>query len=87
MTSTTDIEEILLNRVKVIGDAEWTLLGTPNDVIQELAHLITKETKQARIDELNKAVEVDYRYWHDFKPNALSLYSYAIRRIRELNKD
>lgn len=29
-------EEILRNRVKFIGEGEWTLLGTPQEVIDEL---------------------------------------------------
>lgn len=35
-----DIEQILLNRVKIISDGEWTLFGTPNDVIKELEALV-----------------------------------------------
>jgi hypothetical protein len=39
----TTIEQILLNRVKFVGDGEWTLLGTPNDVITELTQAIEKD--------------------------------------------
>ena len=30
------IEAVLLNRVKVIGDNEWKLTGTPDDLMKEL---------------------------------------------------
>lgn len=60
MTSSPDntVEEILRNRVKFVGDSEWTLLGSPEDLILELeAHVEArlKETDNlARIDELDK---------------------------------
>ncbi len=43
MTTPINVEELLRNRVKFIGDGEWTLLGTPNDVIKELENLITNK--------------------------------------------
>lgn len=43
-------EQILLNRVKFIGENEWTLLGCPDDVIKELA----KIEREARISELER---------------------------------
>lgn len=30
------VEEILRNRVKVVGDGEWSLIGTPDDIIKEI---------------------------------------------------
>jgi hypothetical protein len=42
------LDEILRNRVKVIGDGEWTLLGTPNDTIQDL--------KASLIDYIDKEI-------------------------------
>lgn len=45
------IEEILLNRVKFIGENEWTLLGCPDDVIKELEQI----EKEARLDGLMMA--------------------------------
>ena len=36
------IEEILRDRVKTIDEGEWTLLGTPDDVIKELEAHTTK---------------------------------------------
>jgi len=52
MSKTTDIEEILRNQVKVIGDGEWTLLGTPNNVIKELRAYIANEVTKGRLWEL-----------------------------------
>lgn len=36
------IEGVLLNRVKLIADNEWTLIGTPVELIDELAEQIQK---------------------------------------------
>lgn len=46
----TTNEEILRNRVKFIGDGEWTLLGTPAEVIAELDQLLKEEYKRGYID-------------------------------------
>lgn len=47
-TTKSNVEQILRNRVKLIGDGDWTLLGTPNDVIKELEALIKTEATEAR---------------------------------------
>jgi len=52
-------EEILRNRVKFIGDGEWTLLGTPAEVIAELDA------------ERVKAVEMEREKWKDEKREIL----------------
>lgn len=66
MTNTTPLneeaEEILRNRVKFIGDGEWTLLGTPNDVLQELTKLIQTLEKKARIDEISSWFDLPKHY-------------------------
>lgn len=46
----TTNEEILRNRVKFIGDGEWTLLGTPAEVIAELDQLLQEEYKRGYND-------------------------------------
>jgi hypothetical protein len=33
------VEEVLLHRIKVVGDGEFTLLGTPDELITELEAL------------------------------------------------
>lgn len=38
----TDAEQILLNRVKLVGDGEWTLIGTPQELIDEINRLIVE---------------------------------------------
>ena len=52
------IDEILRNRVKFIGDNEWTLLGYPEDVIKELSESI----KQLIEEEIEEAIEE--AIWH-----------------------
>ena len=37
------IDEILRNRVKFIDDGEWSLLGTPKDVIEELEQALYQD--------------------------------------------
>lgn len=48
--SMRSIEEILLDRVKLISEGEWTLLGTPAEVIGELEEAF-KEHRNTAIDE------------------------------------
>lgn len=36
MTNSDTLEEVLLRYVKVIGDGEWSLLGTPDDLLTAL---------------------------------------------------
>lgn len=38
----TDIEQVLLNRVKLIGDGEWSLIGTPQELIDEINRLLVE---------------------------------------------
>lgn len=44
----TDAEQILLNRVKLIGDGEWSLIGTPQELIDEINRLIKLAKKEER---------------------------------------
>ena len=53
----TQIEQILLNRVKLIEDDSWSLLGSPNSLIKELEAIITAQINQARIDENNMYIK------------------------------
>ncbi len=46
----TQIEQILLNRVKLIEDDSWSLLGSPNSLIKELEAIITAQINQAKIE-------------------------------------
>lgn len=43
----TDIERVLLNRVKLIGDGEWSLIGTPQELIDEINRLIEQAEKKS----------------------------------------
>ncbi len=58
MTTDKELEAILLNRVKVIGDNEWTLLGTPNDILEELTNLLNRERLEA-IEGLYELIDPD----------------------------
>lgn len=55
-----ELEEILLNRVKFIGDGEWTLLGTPNELMEELKSWRDNAVKEAT-KELQELVD-DLKY-------------------------
>lgn len=56
MPTLSSVEEILRNRVKIIDEGEWTLLGTPDDVIKELEALINQQIKSV-LDELEGEAE------------------------------
>ena len=49
----SEIEQVLVNRVKNIGEGEWTLLGTPQQVIDELE----LQSGQRVIDELKELLQ------------------------------
>lgn len=44
------IDETLRNRVKFIGDNEWSMIGYPNEVIQELKSAIRKHILQEALE-------------------------------------
>lgn len=50
MSKTT--EEVLRDKVKFIGDGEWTLLGTPAEVIAEINNAFV-ETVQRMADDVS----------------------------------
>lgn len=55
------IEQILLDRVLVINEGEWSLKGTPNDLIEALTHLIeTERKKTVRVVELQARANAYY---------------------------
>jgi len=56
MSTLSSVEEVLRNRVKIVGEGEWTLLGTPDDVIKELDALINQQIKFV-LDELEGEAE------------------------------
>lgn len=49
-----DIEEVLRNRVKMIGDNDCTFIGSPDDIIKELECILDSEL------ELQKATLMDW---------------------------
>lgn len=69
-----ELEGILSNRVKFIGDGEWTLLGTPNDVIKELEALINKQIIEAKIEERNRLLDWNCDEVHDAIRSAVKDY-------------
>ena len=75
MSTLSSVEEILRNRVKIIDEGEWTLLGTPDDVIKELEALINQQIKSV-LDELEGEID-DGRNSHSMK-----VISSAIQKIR-----
>lgn len=75
MPTLSSVEEILRNRVKIIDEGEWTLLGTPDDVIKELEALINQQIKSV-LDELEGEID-DGRNSHSMK-----VISSAIQKIR-----
>ena len=52
--SQSEIEGILIARVKVIGDNEWTVLGYPDELIKEIEAYVTTRVKEALQDVLNE---------------------------------
>ena len=50
MKTNTNTEEILRNRVRLIEDGHWSLLGTPDDLIKELDQYVHQKTIEARIE-------------------------------------
>lgn len=46
------IEQLFLDRIKVIDNNEFTLNGSPAELIAALTALLQKETAKARVDEL-----------------------------------
>jgi len=62
----TDVEQILLNRVKLIGDGEWTLIGTPQELIDEINRLIVKGRLERGIYELER-LEHDPQMFGDWE--------------------
>lgn len=47
----SDIEQAFLNKIKVVGDGEYTLLGTPDELIKELESVLVEAKKdQVMID-------------------------------------
>lgn len=39
----SSIEEVLLEKVKFVGDGEWVLYGTPQETIDELSNYFVRE--------------------------------------------
>lgn len=64
MSTLSSVEEILRNRVKIIDEGEWTLLGTPDDVIKELEALINQQVKSV-LDELEGELNTNGAVIHD----------------------
>ena len=54
------IDETLRNRVKFIGDNEWSMIGYPNEVIQELKSAIRKHILQEAMEMIGED-EADIR--------------------------
>ena len=52
------IEQILLNRVKIIEDDSWSLVGSPNNLIKELENLLAQQVKEA-VKEESDAILTD----------------------------
>lgn len=75
MPTLSSVEEILRNRVKIIDEGEWTLLGTPDDVIKELEALINRQIKSV-FDELESELD-DGKNSHSMK-----VISSTIQKIR-----
>ena len=51
----TDAEQILLNRVKLVGDGEWSLIGTPQELIDEINRLIVETEENGILKGLYQA--------------------------------
>ena len=43
----SEVEKILLNRVKLIEDDSWSLIGSPMSLIKELEAIITTQKQEA----------------------------------------
>ena len=91
--NSVSVEEILRNRVKVIGDGEWTLLGTPNDVINELEAYATSRV----VEELQQIKKLSNGKFHKqivvtgdgqiVLQQLLKIYSYSVNTIAKLKAD
>lgn len=74
------IEAVLLNRVKVVGDNEWKLTGTPDDLMKELEVAISSivdETIELNTEECAKVALYMYEKWQEeMKPPLFAYYDF-----------
>ena len=76
----TDLEAIFLEKIKVIGDGEFTLLGTPDELMTKLKQWALRE--QVKELETITAIEVDGTY----ESYGGAVDKYIDDRIAKINK-
>jgi hypothetical protein len=87
----SEVEQILLNRVKLIEDDSWSLIGSPNSLIKELETLISTAVREARVDELEHIIsgseysDDDFDWYEITKDEYVGTKYYS--EVRHLDKD
>jgi len=56
--SQSTLEDILIARVKVIGDNEWTVLGYPDELIKEIETYVTTRIAEATSKPLPREIKL-----------------------------